>query len=816
MNDYITERDIQQDRSPQMSIIIIAHNAADYIANAIDSAIKQTLRDLEIICVNDGSIDNTLSIMDRKCKGDPRIKIFTLEENYGQLYARKIGVQNANGKYILFLDADDELDEKACNDLFERMETSQSDVICFEATVFSDTQDISPEKIEEYKEYIKQKGQDNISLNGPELLKDCFVFRKFLWCVWNKCYSLHLIKRVYSSIGHEKIKISEDLLVTFMTLCYTKKFQLIPECYYHYRVGSGITTKGFESINRTTAEAWVEQYRVISLLQRWLAKQGLNREDYKESIDAIDDIVSSNVISMLFSKVNQNWIPELINRAVQYRNTQNLILDIIRITALQRNEIAFSNIVYCLSKTEILWNTQKDIKTIGMYYRRMYNGGVERVISLLAEILERVGYKIIIISEEEQNSKDYPLPKAVKREIIQKNGNNTERVKKWWRIITACDIDIVIYHGWLDPNVMLDQIAIKAQHIPFLLYTHSICNESLRINEVPWYNPEKAYALADMVITLSESDKAWWNALGFRTEKVVNPLTFDNNIRTIAIGNGNNVIWVGRINDEVKQFREAVLIIKEVHHKNPKVVLHVIGATEPPELLDQLQEELRREGFAEYVVFHGYQDDLEPYYKSADVCLSTSAAESFSMVYVESKAYGIPIVAYEIETNDFHRNSKGMIIVPQKDREKAAEGILRLLENEAYRKQMSLEALQEIRELYETPLSDRWINIMEIARKNNSFEAEKNDLQIALISYLRMGEERNEKVKNELEKARMEIAHLSNRNSTIVKENKKLADEKYEIDHQLYTVLNTRSWKIGRIITHYPRVIKKTIQRFLK
>ena len=134
-------------------------------------------------------------------------------------------------------------------------------------------------------------------------------------------------------------------------------------------------------------------------------------------------------------------------------------------------------------------------------------------------------------------------------------------------------------------------------------------SESLRINEVPWYNPEKAYALADMVITLSESDKAWWNALGFRTEKVVNPLTFDNNICTTATGNGNNVIWVGRINDDVKQFREAILIIKEVHHKNPKVVLHVIGTTEPPELLDQLQEKLRREGFAEYVVFHEAADD---------------------------------------------------------------------------------------------------------------------------------------------------------------------------------------------------------------
>ncbi len=98
---------------PKVSIIIPIYNVEKYIKKCLDSLIKQTLDDIEIICVNDGSPDNSMEIVNEYAKNDKRFIVLT-QENQGTGAARNKGIDAATGEYIMFLDPDDWYEFDAC------------------------------------------------------------------------------------------------------------------------------------------------------------------------------------------------------------------------------------------------------------------------------------------------------------------------------------------------------------------------------------------------------------------------------------------------------------------------------------------------------------------------------------------------------------------------------------------------------------------------------------------------------------------------------------------------------------------------------
>jgi glycosyltransferase involved in cell wall biosynthesis len=101
----------------KVSIIIPVYNTEKYIRKCLESAINQTLTDIEIICINDGSTDNSLSILYEYAAKDSRIRVFT-KTNEGVAKARNLGLRHARGEYIGFIDSDDFVDEKYFEELY--------------------------------------------------------------------------------------------------------------------------------------------------------------------------------------------------------------------------------------------------------------------------------------------------------------------------------------------------------------------------------------------------------------------------------------------------------------------------------------------------------------------------------------------------------------------------------------------------------------------------------------------------------------------------------------------------------------------------
>lgn len=153
--------------SVKVSVVVPVYNVEKYLTDCLDSLCGQTLKDIEIICVNDGSTDNSLSILKKYADIDERIVVLS-QENSGLSSARNSGVKFARGEYIFFCDSDDKLDLIALEELYNRAERDNLKILYFNAKAFFENK-VLENKLDIYKTYYQRK-KDYVGIfNGKEL-----------------------------------------------------------------------------------------------------------------------------------------------------------------------------------------------------------------------------------------------------------------------------------------------------------------------------------------------------------------------------------------------------------------------------------------------------------------------------------------------------------------------------------------------------------------------------------------------------------------------------------------------------------------------
>ncbi|EHH2896229.1 glycosyltransferase family 2 protein, partial [Campylobacter coli] len=156
---------------PQLSIIIPLFNSCDFIARALQSCINQTLRDIEILVIDDKSEDESVKIALEFAKKDERVKIFQNDENLGTFATRNLGVLKSRAEFIMFLDSDDFLALNACEVALTKIKQG-FDLLCFDAFVHR----------VKTKQFYRFK-QDEV-FNQKEFLEFLSKQRHFCWSVW--------------------------------------------------------------------------------------------------------------------------------------------------------------------------------------------------------------------------------------------------------------------------------------------------------------------------------------------------------------------------------------------------------------------------------------------------------------------------------------------------------------------------------------------------------------------------------------------------------------------------------------------------------
>lgn len=244
----------------KISIIIPAYNATAFLQRVLDSVYQQSLKDLEIIIINDGSSDDTIKIAESNQKQDRRIVIINSNNNQGSAKARNDAMQVARGKYIFFLDVDDEITNKnALKILYNTAEKNQVEVVVFDF----------------YKLYTN-KSKTHKTLKVPHnILLTTLEHKKQLLkagvVVFNKLYLRDfLLKEKITFIVN---LIFDDMLFTWQVLTKAKKiFYLKQEFYVYWQINNSIT-------NVILEDARVEDaIKAMQLIYNYLVTNNLYEE----------------------------------------------------------------------------------------------------------------------------------------------------------------------------------------------------------------------------------------------------------------------------------------------------------------------------------------------------------------------------------------------------------------------------------------------------------------------------------------------------------------------------------------------------------
>ena len=238
----------------KLSIIVPIYNVENYLEECLNSLSKQSCKDIEFICINDGSIDNSLTILNKYSIKDERFKIIN-KTNGGLSSARNEGIKNATGEYLYFVDGDDYIDEFTCSKLIDILNSYKVDTL-FTGYFRKDWNN------QIYKIYPKS----DKNIIEKDDIKDIFIpsilgisFDKLYgWfegkslnsnnefpTVWRFVYSNKIIKE-NNIFFNERLITGEDIIFNLQYLHYSKRIKIVNECYYYYIWRKGSLSNSYE------------------------------------------------------------------------------------------------------------------------------------------------------------------------------------------------------------------------------------------------------------------------------------------------------------------------------------------------------------------------------------------------------------------------------------------------------------------------------------------------------------------------------------------------------------------------------------------
>ena len=168
-NESLAQRDRGNAGEVELSVIIPAYNAANYLEDCLESIFAQDLPSFEVICVNDGSTDETLAVLEKLAAKHPELIVLS-QENQGQGAARNVALGMARGRYVQFVDSDDRLPSEGIAKALDKMASENLDVLFFDGSTFYENDELA-ERFESFKDtYHREKSHDEC-MTGIELFK---------------------------------------------------------------------------------------------------------------------------------------------------------------------------------------------------------------------------------------------------------------------------------------------------------------------------------------------------------------------------------------------------------------------------------------------------------------------------------------------------------------------------------------------------------------------------------------------------------------------------------------------------------------------
>lgn len=640
---------------PKVSIVIPVYNGANYMREAIDSALTQTYGNIEVIVVNDGSRDNGETDRIARSYGD--LILYFEKTNGGVATALNLGIEKMTGEYFSWLSHDDVYEPKKIEEQV-RLLCEQADKQC---VIFSRYRTIN-EAGERLHDYFFPSDicnnllgllsiETELTLNGCTLLIPSEVLRKNRF--------------------DEKLRYTQDYDL-WLKLCEKVPFVYIDKCLVLSRQHSQQDSRfGGEKV---LEEADRFRFRSISKLSPEEALRYV--EQSMDKLRAFADTYMANGYEAAYIALSI-----LIKKCQEIKFGQKYVQSLKYWLGIANKPGKFEQ--------EILYTDNQ--KPVLVLYSNVWTfGGIERVLfSLIPRFCET--YHVVLLSNYVPGERGYPLPDSVTHLTLQQE----HQLPIHQRIAAVCRIvNAAAFIG--NPNIIVEFLPVYGLLSKMGIKTVSLNHYYYYLPyRLSWLAPiselrHEAFDCADAVVWVSEFSA---KVCSYRCDHVMhipNPNTFEA-VPPRSLPHSPVVLAVGRFYDSLKRIDRIIEVFGLLRKKMPDAALMLLGKC--PDLKEHIpepvncsiQDALDAAGLVPSdVIFVGEQDNVRPYYEQASVLLMASDCEGFPMVLTEAGIYGLPVVIYgtpglEPEIID----KENGFIVEEGQALVAAEHLYELLQNQS-------------------------------------------------------------------------------------------------------------------------------------
>lgn len=712
------ERLFREEPAIKVSVIIPVYNAAEYLGECLCSVLEQDLRDIEVICVDDGSTDASLEIL-RKCAArDPRVVVVT-QENGGGSVARNHGLELARGEFVAFMDSDDLYPGKnVLSMLYKAAVREHVNAVGGQLERFSPNH---PEKIEHPKMFPFLKAGLNVYSRNP------FDF----------CYQLFIFNRkmvLDHEIKFPIVSRYQDPPFMVRAMAAAETFYFIDFPAYRYRFGhqnidwrkndyqktrdmlkSMADVVRFSVAKRLPRVVEATKWRVTHDYAAVLFEQIPTIEEFPEFKDLMAAFPEYTARSIVQEVANRRFAhlfddgsaKETLSRMETEFGPLELVKQLARTFFLRRDEL-----IMALDRIQYVPQIRdRKIKRVGFMYYMLTTGGVQRVMNMMAPVFQNLGYEVVFIIEKKLDDDCLEVPAGVSVRYVMEShtvtqGNVEKRVQQLSDVIEDEKLDLIYYHSYSSHLLQWDLLTAKLVHrIPFVVHYHNCFGITLcQRSSVP----EIAILCAKMrmcehVLTLSRIDELYFRVQGVQATCMINPV--DEKLREALAHSADRrsrfdeqrVIWCGRVSPE-KLPLDAIRIFSRVHIALPEVkFLFVGGGSES--LMEAVAAEIRAYGLSEVVEVTGNMPDPYPAYETSTAFLMTPEFEGFALTLLEAGVFGVPAVTYAMPFLETVRGNAGVIQVPVRDVKAASDALISILTDRRTYRKMSKATTSHMRTL---------------------------------------------------------------------------------------------------------------------
>lgn len=287
----------------KVSVVMPVYNAQEYLKDCMDSLVNQTLKEIEIICVDDASTDSSYSILQDYAAKDNRIKVIR-QENGGAGAARNNGMQYATGEYLSILDSDDFYDLDMLEKAYNKVKGTESDIVVFACDHYDNVKkSYYPNNYSIRKHLLPEKSP----FAGVDIPKD--IFMVFVGWSWDKLFRRSFVEK--NNLKFQEQRTTNDMLFVYSAVAKADSIVTMDEVLVHHRQAQG-------TLSVTREKSWHCFYDALVALKEQLIEWGLFERFQQDYINYCVNFslwhlntLKESTRTLLYNKLREEWFDNL-------------------------------------------------------------------------------------------------------------------------------------------------------------------------------------------------------------------------------------------------------------------------------------------------------------------------------------------------------------------------------------------------------------------------------------------------------------------------------------------------------------------------